>query len=364
MQALLDPLQATVLVVDDTPDNLSLMGGLLRPLYTVRVATHGAKALQIAASDRPPDLILLDVVMPGLDGFEVCRQLKANPVTADIPVIFLTSRGEVRDEEQGLALGAVDYLAKPVSPPIVLARIATHLALARARRFLQDKNAWLEAEVNRRVNELGKIQDIFGKVVDPRVRDYLLKTNVYQGGDVTEGAILFCDIRGFTAYAESRPPREVIDFLNRFFSAAAAVVEHEGGFINKFIGDAFLAVFGTPFPLRDYRSAALRAALQLRAAVVQLNADHPGEEPFRIGMGLHSGPMIAGIVGSPNRMEFTTIGDTVNTASRMESLCKEYAVDLMISGDALEGTLEATHAHALGTTALRGKLRTVDLYTV
>ena len=109
--------QTTVLVVDDTPDNLSLMSGLLKDLYKVKVANNGEKALQIAASDTPPDLILLDIMMPGMDGYEVCTRLKADEKSRDIPVIFLTAKAEVADETHGLGLGAVDYITKPVSPP-------------------------------------------------------------------------------------------------------------------------------------------------------------------------------------------------------------------------------------------------------
>lgn len=150
----------TVLVVDDTPDNLSLMSGLLKELYKVKVANNGDKALRIAASDAPPDLILLDIMMPDLDGYQVCERLKADPATRDIPVIFLTARTEIEDERHGFELGAVDYITKPVSPPIVLARVATHLQLKASADFLRDKAAFLEAEVAKRTREVQAIQDV------------------------------------------------------------------------------------------------------------------------------------------------------------------------------------------------------------
>ena len=183
-------------------------------------------------------------------------------------------------------------------------------------------------------------------------------------GDITEGAVMFCDIRGFTAYAESRDPRQVIEFLNRFFSEAASCVEREGGFINKYLGDAFMAVFGTPFPLEDFRSAAIRAALGVREVVSKINADHPGEEPFCVGMGIHAGPMVAGIVGSSSRMEFTIIGDTVNTASRMEGLCKDYGVEIIVSAALLEGAESAPEARPLGPAPIRGKNFPVELLVI
>lgn len=151
---------ATVLVVDDTPENLTLMGSLLREHFLVKVANHGEKALKIAQSGAPPDLILLDIMMPDMDGHEVCRRLKAGSATRDIPVIFLTARSEPDDERAGLALGAVDYITKPISPAILLARVNTHLALKATADFLRDKSAYLEREVAMRTLEVQAIQDV------------------------------------------------------------------------------------------------------------------------------------------------------------------------------------------------------------
>jgi chemotaxis protein methyltransferase CheR len=146
--------RATILVVDDTPENLALISSLLKDIYKVKVANNGEKALEIAASEAPPNLILLDIMMPGLDGYEVCRRLKHEPKTMHIPVIFLTGRSVVEDEKKGLELGAVDYIAKPVSPAIVLARVKNHLALKAMADFLRDQNNLLEFEVAKRTNQL------------------------------------------------------------------------------------------------------------------------------------------------------------------------------------------------------------------
>ena len=152
--------RATILVVDDTPDNLTLMSGLLKDTYKVKVANNGERALKIAATEDSPDLILLDIMMPGIDGYEVCRRLKADAKTALIPVIFLTAKAQEEDERMGLELGAVDYITKPISPPLVLARVRTHLSLKAAADFLRDKNAYLESEVQRRTHEVAVVQDV------------------------------------------------------------------------------------------------------------------------------------------------------------------------------------------------------------
>ncbi|MEQ8398381.1 two-component system response regulator [Thalassobaculum sp.] len=149
----------TVLVVDDTPDNLVLMSGLLKDRYRVKVANGGERALTIAATAPQPDIVLLDVMMPGLDGYEVCRRLKADPSTSGIPVVFLTARSDQADERRGLELGAVDYITKPISPPIVLARVNNHLQLKQANDLLRHHNASLESEVQRRTADLRASRD-------------------------------------------------------------------------------------------------------------------------------------------------------------------------------------------------------------
>ncbi|CAN5495928.1 two-component system response regulator [soil metagenome] len=159
MTGTLDARKQTILIVDDTPDNISLLSALLKDTYKIKIATNGQKALQIAAGEPHPDLILLDVMMPEMDGYETCRHLKAEPETADIPVIFLTAKSQVADEEMGLKLGAVDYISKPISPPIVLARVATQLHLKNARQYLSDQNHYLEHLVDERTAELARMQD-------------------------------------------------------------------------------------------------------------------------------------------------------------------------------------------------------------
>ncbi len=148
----------TVLVVDDTPANLSLLANLLKEQYRVKLANSGAKALELAAA-APPDLVLLDIMMPEMDGYEVCRRLKAVEATRLVPVIFLTAKTEVEDEELGFSVGAVDFIHKPISPPIVAARVKTHLEIKSWQDFLRDQNAWLQKQVEKRLSEINHLQD-------------------------------------------------------------------------------------------------------------------------------------------------------------------------------------------------------------
>jgi putative two-component system response regulator len=175
-----------VLVVDDTPQNLSLMSELLSDDYHVKVAPGGARALKVAQAENPPDLILLDIMMPEMDGYEVCRQLKQDPKTRDIPVIFLSAKTEEDDEQMGFALGAVDYITKPISPSIVLARVKIHLTLKASRDFLHDQNRFLEQEVARRTEDMRLVQEAtivmmasLAETRDNETGNHILRTQYY-----------------------------------------------------------------------------------------------------------------------------------------------------------------------------------------
>jgi putative two-component system response regulator len=155
-----NPERSTILIVDDTPQNLTVLGELLQPLYRVRAANSGERALRMVRTAPRPDLVLLDVMMPEIDGHEVLRRLRDDPSTRDIPVLFVTAMDAVEDEERGLALGAVDYITKPIKPAIVLARVRAHLELKAARDRLSRQNDWLEAEVHRRMRENELVRDL------------------------------------------------------------------------------------------------------------------------------------------------------------------------------------------------------------
>ncbi|MBP8120167.1 MAG: two-component system response regulator [Burkholderiales bacterium] len=177
---------STILIVDDAPENLAVLGEVLAPAFKVRAANSGARALQIAGTKPRPDLILLDIMMPDMDGFEVLARLREDGATRDIPVIFVTAMDAVADEERGLALGAVDYIAKPIQPAIVMARVRAHLELKQARDWLKDQNSYLEAEVARRMQENLMIQDVsiralarLAEVRDLETGNHLLRTQGY-----------------------------------------------------------------------------------------------------------------------------------------------------------------------------------------
>jgi len=176
----------TVLVVDDTPANLTVLGETLRPHYRVRAAISGERALRAAMLEPRPDLILLDIMMPGMDGHEVLGALKADPLTHDIPVIFVTAMDSTDSEALGLSLGAVDYITKPLNPDVVLARVRTHIELAKARERLHDQNTWLEREIERRMHENELIRDLslsalasLAEMRDPETGQHIVRTQSF-----------------------------------------------------------------------------------------------------------------------------------------------------------------------------------------
>ncbi len=178
--------EETILIVDDEPTNLTVLNQTLSDSYRVRAANSGVRALQVVGTEPRPDLILLDIMMPGMDGYLVLEKLKADPLTRDIPVIFFTAMEEAADEEKGLEMGVVDYITKPIRPAILLARVKAHLTLKKARDFLRDKNAYLEAEVARRMEENQVMQDVsiralahLAEIRDHDTGDHIIRTQAY-----------------------------------------------------------------------------------------------------------------------------------------------------------------------------------------
>ena len=335
----------TVLVVDDTPENIDLLDAALSRDYKIKAALNGEKALKIASSEKPPDIILLDIEMPGMDGYEVCRRLKADPQTRDIPVIFVTAKSNESDETKGLEIGAVDYITKPFSPPIVQARVKTHLTLKMMRQT---------------------VKDAFGRHVHPSVAELILDSRFNLEGDMKDVTLLFSDLRGFTSFAEKNPPRIVFSRVNEYYSAMTDIVHRFDGVVLQYVGDEIEAVFGAPLPDDHHPDKAVQAALEMRQALEALNArkQELGDDQFRHGIGIHSGPVLAGIVGSAERQTYCLVGDTVNVASRVADLCKTYETDILISHQTRQYLRKDYHMVALPPIQVKGRSQNLLVYKV
>ena len=293
--------QQRILIVDDAPENVDVLGRALAD-YKRSVAVNGENALQLALSSTPPDLILLDVMMPGMDGCEVCRRLKADVRTRDIPVIFVTAKGEVEDETRGFTLGAVDYITKPISPPIVQARVKTHLLLKLARERIQEEQ---------RLSERLLLSILPGPIAI-RLK-HGEKTIADNYAEVT---VLFADIVNFTALSAHLPPVRVITILNAVFSMFDRLAAKHSLEKIKTIGDAYMVVGGLPQPRSDHAEAVAEMALDMQQEMASL--PNEADQPLCIRIGVAAGPVVAGVIGSA-KFSYDVWGDTVNTASRMES---------------------------------------------
>jgi class 3 adenylate cyclase len=284
-----------VLIVDDTPENIALMNGLLKDRYRTRIATNGERALEAAAQEPQPDIVLLDVMMPGMDGYEVCRRLKADPATHGIPVVFLTAKAEIEDEQRGFDAGAVDYITKPISPPIVLARVHTHLTL--------------KAEHER-------AEKLLLNVLPAAIAERLKREAVTIADAAEEVTVVFADLVGFTPLAAARSPADLVRLLDDVFTAFDGCASDFGVEKIKTVGDAYVAVAGLPIARPDHAGAAARFALALLESIAKYNAEQGLSLKLRIG--IESGPVVAGVIGK-HKFTYDLWGDTVNAAARMES---------------------------------------------
>jgi adenylate cyclase len=302
-----DSAKARILVVDDTPDNLYLMGALLEDQYEVVTAESGREALELAGSEAPPELILLDIMMPEMDGYEVLRRLRANPATASIPVIFLTALTSIEEEQFGLDLGAVDYITKPISPPVVLARVHTHLERSANARRLQALSEKLGRYLAPQV-----YKSLFDGSRDAELRTARKKLTVF-----------FSDIKDFTASTARWQPEDIKFLLNSYFSEMTKIVNDYGGTLDKFIGDAMVVFFGDPDTggVKHDAMQCVRMAMAMQKRMTELQSlwrEMGSDKSFQIRCGINTGYCDVGNFGSDMRMDYTIIGAEVNKAARLE----------------------------------------------
>ena len=285
-----------LLVVDDVMENIQVAGAILKEKgYQLNIARNGKQALQVVEKTTP-DLILLDIVMPEMDGFECCAQLKASAATRDIPVIFLTANTDSKDLVKGFELGAVDYVYKPFNAPELLSRIHTHLALRQAHLDLADITQKASRYISPHV-----FQAIF-----KGEKDTLLTTTQ------KPLTVFFSDIAGFTKRTETLGDNDLTQWLNGYCDKMASLVHKHGGTLDKFIGDAVMVFFGDPQTrgLKEDAVACVGMAVEMMQEVATMD--------IQIRAGINSGPAHVGNFGTQQQMNYTIIGNAVNLASRLE----------------------------------------------
>jgi two-component system sensor histidine kinase ChiS len=327
-----------VLVVDDIGQNISVVNEILKPYYTIMAALDGEKALAIAHSDRPPDLILLDVMMPEMDGYEVCQRLQSDIETHDIPIIFLSALDDTKDKVKGFEVGAVDYVSKPFQPEEVIARVKTHLTISSLKNSLAEKNEELKAvnelleeRVKERTAELVTLNEIYERFVPREFLNLLKKKSIHEINLADqihqEMTVMFADVRGWTTLSESMSPQENFNFINAYLKRVSPVIKEHNGFIDQYYGDGVMALFP------DSPDDAVLAAIAMHAAVGEYNKQREknGFKPIGIGVGLHVGDLMLGIIGSQDRMQGAVVADDVNLAARLEGLTRMYGSTITLS---------------------------------
>jgi len=307
---------AHLLVVDDNAENRDMLSRRLQSHgFTIATAENGPEALRIL-EEKPFDLVLLDVVMPGMSGLEVLGDLRSRHAASDLPVIMATARDDSNDVVTALRLGANDYVTKPLDFPVVLARVATQLTLARSKARISSL-AW-DLEVRNRF-----IFETFGRYLSNEVVERLLQTpeGLKLGGETRKVTLLMSDLRGFTQVADRIPPDRVVRLLNNYLGTMVDVLLSFQGTIDEFIGDAILAIFGAPVQREDDAVRAVACAVEMQRAMERVNDFNrrEGLPVVEMGIAVHTGEVVVGNIGSDKRAKYGVVGSPVNLTARIES---------------------------------------------
>ena len=355
-----------VLVVDDEESNIITVGSILCSQgYTVLAAQSGEEAMAIAASDQP-DIVLLDVQMPEMNGYETARSLSTNEQTNSIPIVMVTGLTGIEDRVRALKAGAVDFLTKPVDPAELLAKVASLARLKGYNDEMRRRQGEARKDLASKGEQLQAALDTFARFVPHEFLETLQKTDIAEvklGDNVKlDLAILFSDIRSFTALSEKMTPEQNFGFLNSYLRRMNPFIWENNGFIDKYIGDAIMALF--PMGADSAPSAAV--AMLSYMPIYNSHRASFGYPPIRIGVGIHSGSVMLGVIGHERFMQGTAISDAVNMASRLQDLTREYGVCLIVSSHALFDLEDPNRFdyRFLDKLKLRGKEEAVSVYEV
>jgi len=342
----------TILLVDDLSQNIDLLEAHLVPLgYEIVKATSGEEAL-VKLNLYQIDLILLDVMMPGMNGYEVCKKIKKISGNTFLPIVMLTSLDNMEAKIEGLESGADDFLNKPFQKIELIARVKNLLKI----KFLHDevelRNHLISSMLHRYVNRLV-------------IEQILANPDKYSelGGDRKDVAAFFCDIRGFTALSERMKAGELIHLLNSIYKKLTDIVFKNNGTFDKYMGDCIMAFWGAPTNVEDETLWAIRAALEMQKAFEDLKQGWPPElKKLGIGIGINFGEVVVGNIGTEEAMAYTVIGDVVNIAQRLESIA--LSGQILITKNALSRVKGKIKIRTLQPVKLKGKSLTVEIYEV
>ena len=365
----LAPAQAAfrVLVVDDDPDMAAYLGRLLEAEGMIAETVHSGDAAMVHVMAAPPDLVLLDIVMPGTDGFDICERLKADASTAMIPVVLVTALEDQQSRVRGIRAGADDFLSKPVHREELVARVKTLRRLHGTRRELESRR--LTAEVQRKE----ALRRTFSRYISPRIAERIISDLDDETAPFRRSAqrvsvvALFADLRGFTRLTESTRVDEVVGLLNEHFGVITEAAYRHDGTIFSMAGDNLLVGFNVPFPQPDAAARAWGTARDMLSSFAPVHArwTASGGVPTGLGIGIAAGEAILGNIGSPHYMSYTIIGDAVNTASRLVQSAR--SGEILVTGavyESIRNMIPSGAAKSQGDVPLRGKSGSTSVWSI
>ena len=369
---------ARLLIVDDNPMNVDIFRTRLAAQgYDIVTATNGEEALTLT-QEHQPDLILLDIMMPKVDGLEVCRRLKSDPSLPFTPIILVTSKGDTEDVVRGLEAGADEYLTKPVDQAALVARVKSMLRIKGLQDMVQEQAATLEAQaaqlqewnrsleqqVAAQVAELERVNRL-KRFLSPQLADLIVSSGdeAILENHRREITVVFCDLRGFTAFAETAEPEEVMTIIREYHTVMGELIFRYEGTLEHFSGDGVMVFFNDPVPVPDPAVRAARMAVAIRAQVGELSEQwrKRGHE-LGFGLGIAMGYATLGKIGFEGRFDYAAIGTVTNLASRLsdEALSGQILVSQRVQAE-LEAIAEM---EPVGPLTLKGFSRPVTVFNV
>lgn len=334
-----------LLVVDDNKVNRLLLGrGLEQQGHQVAFAENGRQALDILHQNAF-DLMLLDIQMPEMDGYQVLEKVASDLELRDIPVIVTSALEELDSVVRCIEMGAEDYLIKPVNPVLLRARIGAGLE----KKRLRDQQ-----------------RELIKRFATAEVAQDLDESGFALGGRFVEASVMFSDIRDFTSLAESQSPAQVIELLNTYYTLMFEAISGQGGVINQMVGDGLMSIFGAPLPLLNHGEQAVRASLEMIEMIDLFNLDQvsANRPTIKIGIGIATGQVIAGYTGTLRRATYTCVGDTVNLAARLEAYTKVAKQPILIDSATRQSLSATIKVEELGLADIKGKNQQVNIFSV
>jgi adenylate cyclase len=360
-----------ILVVDDTPQNIKVLDAILSPRgYRVVTARSGAEALQ-KVRDEAPDLVLLDILMPGMSGYEVAQRLRADPTTGVLPIVMVTALGAQEEKVKAIEAGADDFLTKPVNQLELLARVKSLLRIKQYHDTIQSQasqlaewNRTLEDRVSRQVEELERLARL-RRFLAPQLAELIASDQHEQALEShrREVTVVFCDLRGFTAFSETTEPEEVMRVLHEFHVTMGELIHQYEGTLERFAGDGMMIFFNDPIPCSDPSERAIHMAVSMRTRVRELKDKwHRRGHQLDFGMGISQGYATLGKIGFEGRFDYAAIGTVTNLASR---LCDEADGEQILVSPRVYSAVEVlVEAETVGELSLKGFSRPILVYNI